>query len=276
MALMIEPELHLRINGRHISAKRIAVLSAVDVCGSQNRAASLCGISVPVLHRYLHEMEDIVGVPLVKAERRKTVLTTEGRELLQRYGEYMEAMRRIEMPTIACTPISSPIVRRAADGVKDFLFNIIEADDCTNLLLLQKGIPDIVVFDDPVHVYNYSMHNPQCLHFEVFQDTLMHFHAGSGYQKLRFGAQRIGFRYLEKRGIEFTIERVANSVDNLLDTGLSFFINRSLAMRFHFPLKNFTSSSEFNHSILALVVRNGMAVTLLQTAMIDLIDRKKN
>ncbi len=276
MGIKIEPELHLRVNGGHISARRIAVLTAVELSGSQNKAASLCGISVPVLSRHLHEMESITGVPLIKTDPKRTILTPEGKEILKQYREYVEALRQIEMPTIACTPVSSPLIRKAADRAREFMFNIIESDDCTNILLLQKGIPDMVVFDDPVHVYNHSIRNPRDVHFELFQDTLLHHDAGPVYQKLRYGAQRIGFNYLERKGIEYAIKRVVNSIEGLLDSGLSFFINRSLLKRLPLPEEGFISSPSFNHSILALRLRESMPITHLQTKLFEVRQEKKH
>ena len=60
------------INGRKVSVRQLEALLAVQEEGSQTAAARRLGISVPVVHKYIRAVEEAVGAPVRRWERRSS------------------------------------------------------------------------------------------------------------------------------------------------------------------------------------------------------------
>jgi hypothetical protein len=67
-----------------------------------------------------------------------------------------------------------------------------------------------------------------------------------------YGAQRIGFRHLESMRASYSIERTYRSLEMMADSGLSFFVNESLALRKGLRIKSDTDPSRLEHKLNAV------------------------
>lgn len=239
----------LKVNKKRITDMQMRVLLSVERTGSQNLAAKELGISTPVLNKYLKEAERNCGMGLTSKDRRGTVLSMEGKEVVNAYKQFFERLKTAEA-AIGCTPISQPLVLKAFPAVeKERTHSLIVTDDITNIFLLKSGLVGFAVFDDPIFVYEneegYEVH-------DIAADRLVHVPRGRNYIRFAYGAQRIGFRYLQSQNIEHRVVGFTRDQDILVNSKCSYFMNESLAMRRGLSLKSGARPRLFEHRIMAL------------------------
>lgn len=245
----IEPSVTLLVGGRRLTKRQLEVLSAVHREGSQNRAAALLGISTSVLHRYLSQTEGKVGRPLVTTSPGGSELTELGIKIAMEYEALEVRMRRGTSTVIGCTIVTEDLIMNALSTVdREGACDLIISDDARNLKDFQAGMMDLLVLDDPLYLYDLEDVSWQ----EVAADRLLHVDNGPRYGRFMYGAQRIGFRHLEARGVTYNVEGAFRSLPALQRSGRSFFINESLALRKGMALKSATDPSLLEHRINAV------------------------
>ncbi|UCF08014.1 MAG: LysR family transcriptional regulator, partial [Thermoplasmata archaeon] len=106
------------VDGVHISFRQLQALSAVAETGSQNRAAQKLGIAVPVLHRYIRELEVKLGFGLLSTTTQGTVLTKQGGEIVDAQKRFENRLRERENPVVAASPLFSHLVSEAISSVE--------------------------------------------------------------------------------------------------------------------------------------------------------------
>lgn len=243
----LEPVVCFLANKKKLSVRQLECLAEISRMRSQLKAAGRLGISAPVLNKYIRRAESSLGFPLVKKVPFGSALTPEGRALVEDYKKFSRRIEKRNCVTVGCTPITQDIAIKA--NASGFCIHI--GDDRENLRLLEAGMLDLVIFDDPLYVYNWEGGGE---HYDIFFDTLLHVRRGKEYAIFKYGAQRLGLEYLERNKIEHSVKREVSSLQALLDSKLSFFINKSLADREELKLKSATPLSEFRHAIVALKV----------------------
>jgi hypothetical protein len=256
------------VDGEHISHRQLQALAAIDSTNSQNKAARVLGISVPVLHRYIKDLEHRLGYPLVSSNPRGTLLTEQGREILKiRMGHSNRLIER-PMPAVACSPMFNPLVLKAVSTCerKGYKIDIIVADDNLNNRYLDMGIVDVVIFDDPIYIYRDRGHERYDIG-EVVKDTLIHVYRGNSYLRYRYGAQRIGYSSLDLEKKDYNIIGVTRDHRYLLKSGQSFFINQGFARREGLELKSHAETQLFIHSVFALKKGEGEALDCLMNLL---------
>jgi len=262
--VQVEPSVSLMINGKAVTSRQLDVLVAVDEEGSQNRAAERLGISTPVLHRYLGQLEERAGTPLTETTRRGTTLTREGRALVREFMALKGRARSGESVTVGCTIITEELllsVLSRMDSGGDY--DLIISDDARNLKDFRAGLMDLVVLDDPLYAYEFE----EATWVEVAEDHLVHVQKGDNYMRFMYGAQRIGFRHLDVMGIDYNIIGTTRSLTDLVRSGLSFFINHSYVARKGIRLKSSTSTQMLKHKIMAMLSEESPEVDRLVTEM---------
>ena len=229
--MKFDPELWLRIRDKRVTAQQIRILSELARTHSQTLAAEALGISVPVLHRHLKSLINKLGLDLVITTPNGTWLTDDGRRLLKIYNRYQEMLAPGQGVKLYCTPITlslleSTITEFEVAGGK---YHISINDDLQNLRALYLGRADLVIFDDPVYAMEFEgFKEDKILTRDIFNDTLVHVKKGKEYIRYKYGAQRLGFRYLEAEGIEYKVLHEVSDIDYLINSGMSYFINKSL------------------------------------------------
>jgi DNA-binding transcriptional LysR family regulator len=247
--LKLEPSVILKVEGRTLTARQLDVLRAVFEEGSQNRAARRLGISTPVLNRYLGQIEAKVGTTLLSATPRGTVLNEEGERITREYIALCQRMQTAGGTVIGGTIISEELLLGAlskADPEGNCDLTI--SDDERNLRDFQAGLMDVVVLDDPLNLFDLE----GVLWQEVATDRLLHVDKGPRYARFMYGAQRIGFRHLDSMKTSYSIERTYRSLEMMADSGLSFFVNESLALRKGLRIRSDTDPSRLEHKINAV------------------------
>lgn len=257
--MKILPDVRLIVEDVRISLRQIQVLLAIASTNSQNQAARILGISVPVLHRHIKDMEEKVGVDLISTTPRGTELTESGREIIEAYKKFENRLKVRQKSIVACSPIYSHLVLEAVSAAEreGYEIDMLIGDDELNNQYLEMGLVDVVLFDDPIYVYREreAYQKPEVV--EVVKDTLIHVYHGNKYLRYKYGAQRIGFSNLDLENVNYKIVGETRDHKQLFVSGHSFFINRSLAIREGLDLESHTPSKMLIHSIFAVRIGEG-------------------
>lgn len=254
--MKIRPDVRLVVDEVPISLRQIQALIAIAETHSQNKAARMLGISVPVLHRYIKEIEQRLGVNLISSTPRGTILTESGKDIVDTHKRFVKRLLLKTKPVVACSPLFSHLVLPVVASFErdGYEIDMLIGDDELNRHFLNMGIVDIVVFDDPIFVYREKESYERYEIVELTKDTLIHINQGRKYIRYKYGAQRIGFSNLDVEGIDYEIAGEMRDYEQLIKSGYSYFINRSLARRGGLDIKSETDEKLLMHSIFALRV----------------------
>lgn len=216
--------------GRRVTERELRAIAAVGQTGSQLDAAKALGVSVPVLHRRLSSAEDKAGDKLVISDNKGTRLTEMGKNLVHAYEEFTRRSSAVSSPVVACTPVSEQRVHRALSRIERDSRRVtaLVGDDETNTRLFVSGQVDLLLLDDPQFAFETFRDHPT---FKVGTDRLLMVDRGTDFARYRYGPQRLGFEHLASEGREYKLVRFVSDLDGLIDSGLSFFLNESLALR---------------------------------------------
>ena len=213
-----------------ITHRQLEALAAVAEKGSMKKAAAQLGISTPVLYKYVKEVEERADERLVRSDSRGTKLTDAGKELLRR----AEAMRlrtedRDELH-VAGTLVSELCLLSAASALtqRGVACRVTVSTDEENLRLMDEMRVDCIMLDDPLWAMERA---GEMEGEEIGSDLLLLRRSGDDFAQLAFGAQRLGFRYLEQAGERFDVVKRLFEPALLDRTDLSYFVNRSLVRR---------------------------------------------
>jgi len=222
----VRPRVIFVTDGKEITHRQMEAFAALHEKGSMKRAADVLGISTPVLHKYIHEVEEKADAELVSTTSKGSKLTAQGLELLKRFRAYESRLTDEKQLRIAGTPVSQRCIMMAATELsadrKDCTVTI--STDESNLRMMGENRVDCVVLDDAM----FAMENaPETDSSEIGSDMLMLKDVGPKFARTKFGAQRLGFRYLEDRQIPHEIVREIYEPTMLDHLDLSYFVNRS-------------------------------------------------
>ena len=234
-------------SGKRITDRQMEVLSAVHESGSINAAAKLLRITPPVAYRHIREIEKATGESVITSGPRGSVITEHGIKLLRSVASAEKKLSGERRFTVACTPVTEELMMSSVSS-SGIAADLLISDDERNMRSLGHGDVDIVILDDPVHVFDDDSLQWQ----EIGQMGMVHADKGTSYIKYRYGAQRIAFRYLDSVGKEYTIDGETLSLADLLDSGKSFFVDEVLLMRKGIRMHSATDPLMLRHAILAV------------------------
>jgi molybdenum-dependent DNA-binding transcriptional regulator ModE len=248
-SVQIEPSVSLVIGGKKITSRQLEALVAVYEEGSQNRAARSLGISTPVLHRYLTQLEERAGSSLTITSKRGTRLTREGRAVVREFMALKGRARSGESVRVGCSIITEDLLLNVLSKIDTMgPYDLIISDDERNIKDFRAGLMDVVILDDPIYAFEFEDAKWE----EVAEDYLIHIKRGERYMRFRYGAQRIGFLHLESVGKEYEILGTVRSLPMLLRPKISFFLNQSYAAKKGLELKTSTHPQLLMHKIIAM------------------------
>ena len=245
------PRVILVTDEGEVTHRQLEALFAVGREGSMKRAAASLGISTPVLHKYVKEAQERCGEKLVRSDSTGTVLTQAGAALLAK----LEALRlrTEERPSlhVAGTLVSELCLMSAASAMvqNGVDCRVTVSTDDENLRAMEEMRVDCVILDDPLKAMELS---ERFEGVEIAHDMLLLRRTGREFVRLEFGAQRLGFRYLEQEGVEHTIAGRLFEPALLDRTNLSYFVNRSLVRRGILSAEGAEEQRWSVHSIVAL------------------------
>ena len=250
------------VNGHPITARQLEVLQAIRSEGSKNAAAKKLGISTPVVHNYISAVEKGTGIQLLMSTPNGTELTEDAYRILEvaeMTGMRCELGRKF---TVACTPVTEELLLSLMSPTK-IKGELIISDDHTNMRLLREGLVDVIILDDPVFLFDLEGYHWS----EVGSMDMVHVDNGPSYVKYRYGAQRIAYSYLDAIGKDYTIDSEVSLVQDLLNSGKSFFIDEFLLLRRGIKVKSATDKGTLKHSINAVYRKDTRCVQRLLRAI---------
>ncbi|MDR0335202.1 MAG: LysR family transcriptional regulator, partial [Methanomassiliicoccaceae archaeon] len=189
---MIEISAAAASRGRTITKRQLEVLNAVHEAGSINAAARMLNISAPVAYRHIKEIEATAGEPLLTTSPRGSVLTDGGNRILRAMRSAETRLTGERRFTVACSPVTEELLMSVLSSMGADA-DLLISDDGVNMTLLRKDGADVVILDDPVHVFDDDTLQWQ----EIGQMGMVHVDKGTSYIRYRYGAQRIAFRHLD-------------------------------------------------------------------------------
>ncbi|MCU0859140.1 MAG: LysR family transcriptional regulator [Thermoplasmata archaeon] len=237
--------------GHEITRRQLEAIAALHGTGTMTKAARALGVSTPVLYKYVKEAEEKAGVSLVNSTSRGSRLTADGLDLLHMFRA-CELRLSDEAPLkVAGTLVSERCVLTAATALseKGLQCRVSISDDEANLRAMDEMRVDCVVLDDAMYAMERA---PEAPGSEISSDVLLHRDAGCCYDRLAFGAQRLGFRQLEQRGTGYEVARTVWEPALLDSTDHSYFVNKSLVRRGVVKASGAKEQRWSVHSIIAL------------------------
>ncbi len=222
-----KPKVVFVSDGNEVTHRQLEALKALHAKGSMQKAAASIGVSTPVLHKYVRQVESKTDLRIVSTTSKGSRLTRSGRELLRRFEAYERRLEDGRDLRVAGTPITERCVLSAATELSDHgrACRVVISTDEENLRLLEEMRVDCVLLDDAM----LAMERAQEVEAEeIGTDMLLWKDAGMRFARLAFGAQRLGFRYLKEKDIPNEVARVIQEPTMLDRTDLSYFVNKSL------------------------------------------------
>lgn len=247
--MILKPVVSLRVNGAGLTPHQLDVLLAVHQEGSQRKAGQRLGLTTPVVHRYLAQMEAKVGVKLLKTSAQGTILSEQGKQIALEYSALLARMKDTGATVVGGTILTEDLllsVLSRLDG--EAKYDLIIADDERNMKDFEAGLMDLVLLDDPL--YAYDVENAQIE--DIAEDRFIHLDKGASYVRYRYGAQRIGFRHLDSLALEYSIDGTSRYLPSLLRSNKSCFVPESLALKKGLKLSSATDPNLLAYRILAL------------------------
>jgi DNA-binding transcriptional LysR family regulator len=215
------------VDGQEITHRQMEALAALHERGSMKAAGDALGISTPVLHKYVREIEEKAGEELIISSSRGSRLTEAGVELLGRFKAFELRLKDEALLRIAGTIVTQRCILAAATELSDKgrACAVTISDDEANLRLMDERRVDCILLDDAM----LAMERAQDVETaEIGSDMLVLRDAGPRYARLGFGAQRLAYRYLAERGIPHEVVRTIHEPSMVDRTDLSYFANKSL------------------------------------------------
>ena len=236
------------INGKTISARQIESLIAVSQTGSQTSAAKKLGISVPVLHRYISNIEEAVGGPVLKTTPAGSVLTPLGKEIVD-LAEYTDNRCIMDRGfTVCCSPVTEDIMMSVISALKIPDAHIIVSDDQYNIRMMRENRADLAIIDDPLYLFDAEEYMME----EIGYLGMVYVDNGPSFIRYKYGAQRVAFMYLDSIKQKYTIDSETFSLPELLGSSKSFFIDEFMLTRRNIRLKSAVDPKMLRHAITAI------------------------
>ncbi|HUV62008.1 MAG TPA: LysR family transcriptional regulator [Thermoplasmata archaeon] len=245
------PRVILVTDDGEVTNRQLEALAAVRDEGSIKRAAAALGISTPVLYKYVKEVEARCDERLVRSDSRGTKLTPAGDALLRRLDALRLRMDERDTLHVAGTLVSELCLLSAASALtqRGVGCRVTISTDDENLRMIDEARVDCVIVDDPLNAMERA---DRIEGVEIGPDMLLLRESGTDFVELAFGAQRLGFRYLEENGREFAVSKKIFEPALLDRTDLSYFVNRSLVRRGIVSAHDAMEQDWSIHSIVAL------------------------
>lgn len=140
----------LDIDGKIYDYKLYQSLNSLARTRSQRKSAKELGISHTVFNRRLLKAEDKLGCKITEKRGNGTVLTPEGRDLLDEFRKYAIQIEKTSNINIAGGHISSGLLETIKTP---FSTNIYSSSDTDAFELAKRGAVDILSLDDPLIAY---------------------------------------------------------------------------------------------------------------------------
>ncbi len=206
----------LDINGEIYDYKLYQSLESLARTKSQRKSAKNLNISHTVFNRRILKAEDKLGVKLTRKVGNGTLLTQEGKDLLNEYRKYIVQIEKTSNINIAGGHISSGLL----ESIKHpFNINVYSSSDKDAFELAKRGAVDILTLDDPLIAYELNIDftpiaydylvlisSPESKEINSINDL-----EGLEFVNVEGSAQRLAWNSLEHYDIDYNLKYTVNS-----------------------------------------------------------------
>lgn len=254
----------LIVNGHTVTERQLEVLRCIHQTGSKNSAAKKLGISPPVVHKYMESIEKGTGLKILKTTPGGTELTDDALKIVEKYEMMESRCASTKKFTVGCSPVTNDLVMMGLSASK-VNGEVLVSNDAMNVKFLNDGIVDLILIDDPIYLFELEKYH----WMEIGHMDMVHVNNGPDYIRYKYGAQRMAYEFLELTGEEYNIVSETHMVDELLNSGLSFFIDEFILMRKGIKLMSATDKKMLRHSITAVYRKETKCANRLLKAIIN-------
>lgn len=268
--MAINKKLNIELDDVIYDYKLFDTLKAIKSTNSQRKAAKELGISHTVLNRRIIRAEEMLSQPLVRVSNRGSELTAFAKNLLEKYESYEHRLDDDSSLIMAGGFISCEFIRELSIAYQLENIKILQTDMNTAFDMANKGLVDILGFDDPVQAYIYDLEP-----VPLGRDNLMLLTHGNEefnnindlngleFVEVEGSAQRLAWTTLANNDLDFNIVKTVNSFHEAIrlveqNENLYTFINKS--MSYTSMNTNDVLSEYTKHIISALNVKNRVDV----------------
>lgn len=261
----IRTETYQVINGNTVTNRQLEVLSAVGKYGSMTAAATALEISVPVVHKYVSQIEKAAGVPISESTPMGTRLTEAGQKIVDLHNATELRCRHDRRFTVCCSPVTEDLMMSVLSALKLTEAELIISDDENNLRMMKEDLADYALLDDPMYLFEAE----EFEWAEVGYMGMVMVDNGPSFIKYRYGAQRVAYMYLDSEDRDYKIDSVTYSLPELLGSKKSFFIDEFLLVRRGLRLKSAVDPKMLRHTINSIYRKETKTIERLNKALIS-------
>lgn len=268
--MAINKKLNFELNGIMYDYKLFDTLKSIKQNKSQRKSAKELGISHTVLNRRILNAEKDLSEKLVIVSNKGSFLTDYALNLLEEYESYEQRLVDDDVWVMAGGFISCEFIRELAMAYQLENIKILQTDLDMAIDLANKGLIDILGFDDPVQAYIRNL-EPVALgrdklmlltHGDENFDKLSDLN-GLKFVEVEGSAQRLAWTTLANYDLDFDIVDTVSSFHEAIrmveqDQLLYTFINNSLS--YTSLNTNNILAEDTRHIISALNVKNSVEV----------------
>ncbi|MDD2626865.1 MAG: LysR family transcriptional regulator [Candidatus Methanomethylophilus sp.] len=269
LGLFIPVDIQVRteqiINGQTVTHRQLEALAAVGRTGSLTAAAHEMGITVPVVHRYIANVEAAAGEPVTKSTPAGTKLTPTGQKIADCYWA-TEARCQDRHPfTVCCSPVTEDLLMSVLSALKMTDVELIISDDPHNLGLMKQDMVDLAIIDDPLYLFDIEDFNFDAA--EIGYMGMVYVDNGPSFIRYRYGAQRVAFMFLDTMKKPYQVDSETYSLPELLGSSKSFFVDEFLLTRKGLRMKSAVDPKILRHAITAVYRRENRQVARIVKAL---------
>ncbi|MBR4503768.1 MAG: LysR family transcriptional regulator [Candidatus Methanomethylophilaceae archaeon] len=259
----IKAQVSLEINGTLVTFRQLEALLAVQDYGSQASAARKLGISAPVLNKYISSISAAAGADVLKTTPSGSVLTAEGAEIAaiaRSMGRRCETGRPF---TVCCSPVTEEMVLSAMSSANIPRSRVVISDDENSIMMMRERRADFAVIDDPLYLFDADDFEMQEIAYMgmVFVDN------GPSFMKYAYGAQRVAYMFLDSTGRRYTVDSVTQSLQELVNSGKSFFVDEAALARKNIRYKSAIDPKMLRHAVTAIYKKETRNISRLMKAL---------
>ena len=255
----ISAQVSLEVNGAIVTARQIEALLAVQEAGSQASAARRLGISPPVLNKYISAVSEAAGADVLKTTPSGSVLTPEGAEIASVARAMALRCVSDRVFTVCCSPVMEDLVLSAVSDTGSSKSRVVVSDDEHSIMMMKENRADFAIIDDPLYLFDADEFEMQ----EIAYMGMVLVDRGPSFIRYRYGAQRVAYMYLDSSGKEYTVDRETSSLQDLIGSGKSFFIDETMLMRKNLRFKSAVDPKSLRHAVTAIYRKETRSISRL-------------
>ncbi len=259
----IKAQISLEINGTVVTSRQLEALLAVQDSGSQASAARKLGISAPVLNKYISSISEAAGADVLKTTPSGSVLTAEGLEIAASARSMAHRCETGRPFTVCCSPVTEEMVLSAMASVSLPKSRAVISDDEHSIRMMRERRADFAVIDDPLYLFDADGFEMQEIAYMgmVFVDN------GPSFMRYAYGAQRVAYMYLDSTGREYSVDSVTQSLQELVNSGKSFFADEAALARKNIRYKSAVDPKMLRHAVTAIYRKETRSISRLMRSL---------